>query len=67
MAANLQQQRLINEQLRREVKISRVRVSESCMLMIKYMSEHENEDYLLTGFASQKLNPFREKSSCSVL
>lgn len=67
MAANLQQQRLINEQLRREVKISRARVSESCMLMIKYMSEHENEDYLLTGFASQKLNPFREKSSCSVL
>ncbi|XP_065369289.1 guanine nucleotide-binding protein subunit gamma-1-like [Calliphora vicina] len=67
MAANIQQQRLINEQLRREVEISRARVSESSMLMIKYMSEHENEDCLLTGFTSQKLNPFREKSSCSVL
>ena len=33
----------------------------------KFISDHENEDYLLVGFPSQKSNPFREKSSCSVL
>lgn len=67
MAANVNQQRLINQQLRREAEIPRISVSESCEILMKYMSEHENEDCLLTGFSSQKLNPFREKSSCSVL
>uniref|UniRef100_A0A1A9UVJ9 G protein gamma domain-containing protein n=1 Tax=Glossina austeni TaxID=7395 RepID=A0A1A9UVJ9_GLOAU len=67
MAANIQQQRAVNDQLKREVDMRRHQVSESCKLMIKYMNEHENEDCLLTGFNSQKINPFREKSSCIVL
>ncbi|XP_043947941.1 guanine nucleotide-binding protein subunit gamma-1 [Drosophila biarmipes] len=66
MAANLQQQRAINLQLRREVEMERMPVSEACSLMMKYMQEHEEEDCLLTGF-TQKVNPFREKSSCSIL
>ncbi|KAH8233672.1 hypothetical protein KR026_011154 [Drosophila bipectinata] len=66
MAANLQQQRSINSQLRREVGIERMPVSEACSLMMKYMLEHEEEDCLLSGF-TQKVNPFREKSSCSIL
>ena len=33
----------------------------------KYITDHEQDDYLLVGFSSQKANPFREKSSCSVL
>ena len=37
------------------------------LLLQKYISDHESEDYLLVGFPSQKSNPFREKSSCSVL
>ncbi|XP_018804771.1 PREDICTED: guanine nucleotide-binding protein subunit gamma-1-like [Bactrocera latifrons] len=67
MAANLQQQRIINEQLRREANIPRIQVSQACQLMMKYMLEHESEDCLLNGFSSQKVNPFREKSSCSIL
>ncbi|XP_067627540.1 guanine nucleotide-binding protein subunit gamma-1 [Eurosta solidaginis] len=67
MAANLQQQRSINEQLRREADIPRIQVSQACQLMMKYVLDHENEDCLLNGFASQKVNPFREKSSCSIL
>jgi len=38
----------------------------ACSLMMKYMLEHEEEDCLLSGF-TQKVNPFREKSSCSIL
>ncbi|XP_017477658.1 PREDICTED: guanine nucleotide-binding protein subunit gamma-1-like [Rhagoletis zephyria] len=67
MAANLQQQRSINEQLRREAVVPRIQVSEACQLMMKYVLEHEGEDCLLNGFASQKVNPYREKNSCSIL
>jgi len=31
------------------------------------MADHNQEDYLLTGFHGKNQNPFREKSSCSVL
>lgn len=33
----------------------------------RYMDDHNAEDYLLTGFHGKNQNPFREKSSCSVL
>ena len=33
----------------------------------RYVSDHQQDDYLMVGFSSQKANPFREKSSCSVL
>lgn len=67
MSSSLQQQRIVVDQLRREAAIVRQPVTESCAQMIKYITEHEQEDYLLTGFSSQKVNPFREKSSCTVL
>ncbi|XP_004536841.1 guanine nucleotide-binding protein subunit gamma-1 [Ceratitis capitata] len=54
MAANLQQQRFINEQLRREVNVPRIQTSKASMLLIKYMTDHEPEDYLIMGFASKK-------------
>ncbi|XP_055855661.1 guanine nucleotide-binding protein subunit gamma-1 [Episyrphus balteatus] len=67
MSSTLQQQRMNVEQLRREAAIERQTISESCAKMMKYITEHEQEDHLLTGFSSQKVNPFREKSSCIVL
>uniref|UniRef100_A0A6B2E7T7 Putative g protein gamma subunit n=1 Tax=Phlebotomus kandelakii TaxID=1109342 RepID=A0A6B2E7T7_9DIPT len=67
MASNLQQQRAIVDQLRREASMQRVMVSQACVDIVKYVSEHEQEDCLLVGFSSQKVNPFREKSSCTVL
>lgn len=67
MSSNLQQQRSLVEQLRREASITREPISESCAKLLKYINEHESEDFLLTGFTSQKVNPFREKSSCTVL
>ncbi|KAL2738864.1 guanine nucleotide-binding protein subunit gamma-1 [Vespula squamosa] len=64
---NLQQQRMITEQLRREAAIKRIMVSKAIEDIMKYITEHEQEDCLLVGFSSQKSNPFREKSSCSIL
>jgi len=65
--STLQQQRRVVEQLRRESQIKRVNVSIAIEDLKKYIGDHENEDYLLVGFHSQKANPFREKTSCVVL
>lgn len=65
--SSLQQQRQLTEQLRREAAIKRVSVSKAVEDLVKYIVEHEAEDCLLVGFSSQKSNPFREKSSCSIL
>ncbi|RWS31759.1 guanine nucleotide-binding protein subunit gamma-1-like protein [Leptotrombidium deliense] len=59
----LQQQRKVVDQLRREAGMKRIRVSVAIEDLKKYIQDHENDDYLLVGFHSQKLNPFREKSS----
>lgn len=67
IATNLQQQRSIVDQLRREASSQRLPVSQASADIIKYVTEHEQEDCLLVGFSSQKVNPFREKSSCTVL
>uniref|UniRef100_U5EML2 Putative kinesin-like protein at 54d n=1 Tax=Corethrella appendiculata TaxID=1370023 RepID=U5EML2_9DIPT len=67
MASNLQQQRSLTDQLRREASIQRVPVSQAVNDIIKYVIDHEQEDCLLVGFSSQKVNPFREKSSCNIL
>lgn len=67
MVSTLQQQRAVTEQLRREAAIKRIPVSVAVADIVKYINEHEQEDCLLVGFSSQKVNPFREKSSCTVL
>lgn len=59
--------RVVTEQLRREAAIQRLPVTQAVSEIIKYVTEHEQEDCLLVGFSSQKVNPFREKSSCSIL
>ena len=67
MLSTVEQQRNIVEQLRRETAIRRVLISHSVQDIVKYIREHENEDYLLKGFSSQKANPFREKSTCQLI
>ena len=66
MMSALQQQKLVVEQLRKEASIKRVMISQAVQDIIKYIRERESEDYLLKGFSSQKANPFREKSICSI-
>lgn len=57
----------IVDQLRREANMVRMPVTQAAADIVKYVTEHEQEDCLLVGFSSQKVNPFREKSSCSIL
>ncbi|CDW51931.1 G-gamma and MAP65 ASE1 domain containing protein [Trichuris trichiura] len=63
--ADVQQFRMIADQLRRELYIKRVLVSEAAKDLIKYVTEHQREDVLVSGFTSLKENPFRPKSSLS--
>ncbi|XP_017768961.1 PREDICTED: guanine nucleotide-binding protein subunit gamma-1-like [Nicrophorus vespilloides] len=65
--SNLQQQRAVTEQLRREAAIRRMPVSQAVSDIVKYISDHMQDDCLLVGFSSQRINPFREKSPCTVL
>ncbi|XP_019758425.1 guanine nucleotide-binding protein subunit gamma-1-like [Dendroctonus ponderosae] len=65
--SNLQHQRGITEQLRREAAIKRMPISQAVKDIIKYIQEHEQDDCLLVGFSSQRVNPFREKTPCSLL
>lgn len=67
MASNVQQQRLLVDQLRREANMERIAVSEASNLIIRFIIENETDDCILNGFSNQKVNPFREKSSCEVL
>lgn len=67
MISNLQQQRQVTEQLRREAAIKRISVSQAVQDIMKFISDHEQEDCLVVGFSSEKANPFREKSSCILL
>jgi len=67
MISNLQQQKQVTEQLRREAAIRRITVSQAVQDILKFISEHEQEDCLLVGFSSEKANPFREKSICTIL
>ncbi|XP_064115841.1 guanine nucleotide-binding protein subunit gamma-1-like isoform X2 [Macrobrachium rosenbergii] len=62
-----QQLRALVEQLQREASMERMKTSDAIDQLKRYISEHEADDYLLVGFSSQKANPFREKSSCTVL
>jgi len=50
MLSNLQQQRIMVEQLRREAAIKRINVSQAIEDIKKFISDHENEDYLLVDF-----------------
>merc|ERR1712071_151531 len=59
--SNLQQQMLTVEQLRREASLKRISVRQAIADIMKFVSEHQQDDYLMVGFSSQKANPFREK------
>lgn len=65
--SSVQQLRQQVEQLRREANQQRIPASRAIEDLLAYVTERKNEDYLYVGFPNQKLNPFREKSACSML
>ncbi|VDP16619.1 unnamed protein product [Soboliphyme baturini] len=67
--ADFQHIRLLTEQLRRELHVKRIPVSQASNDLVKYVSDHQRQDVLVCGFSSPSENPFRQKSSfsCSMI
>jgi len=66
--SSLTQARMEVEQLRREAAIKRIPVSQVVEDIKRFAMDHMMQDHLIVGFASEKANPFREKTwSCEVL
>ncbi|KAF8356721.1 hypothetical protein PRIPAC_91716 [Pristionchus pacificus] len=63
------QGRKLVESLRSERDMPRQLVSQATTDLIKYTEDHTPDDVFVKGFASDKLNPFRPKSSfqCAAL
>jgi len=68
MSSTVTQQRMEVEQLRREAAMKRIPVSQAVDDIKRFAMDHMMQDHLIVGFASEKANPFREKTwSCEVL
>jgi len=66
--STITQARMEVEQLRREAAIKRIPVSQVVEDIKRFAMDHMMQDHLIVGFASEKANPFREKTwSCEVL
>ena len=68
--SNVQQQRIVVEQLRREASIKRITVSLAVEDIKKFVVDNQISDCLLVGFSSERVNPFREKSkfwTCQII
>lgn len=64
---NAQQGREMIEQLKREKNNNRINVSQTVNDLIRYVQEYQKDDYLLTGFSTEKSNPYRPKSNFQCL
>ncbi|KAI1725260.1 GGL domain-containing protein [Ditylenchus destructor] len=62
-----QQARKVVEQLRREKNIPRYPASQSVNDIIRYTQEYQKDDYLLNGFPTDKMNPYRPKNTIQCL
>ncbi|PAA93950.1 hypothetical protein BOX15_Mlig007534g1 [Macrostomum lignano] len=65
--SSIAQQKKIVEQLRSEASMARKPVSECVKDMIGFMNSNKDKDFLVSGFASKKDNPFQEKGGCLLL
>ncbi len=54
------------EQLKKEVKLDRMKVSEASNDLMKYCQENNEDDVLLNGVPSSR-NPFVERRLCNIL
>ena len=61
----LRLQRVTVEQLRTELKVNRIKVSEAANELKTYVEKIQREDPLVTGVPGNQ-NPFKERSSCTL-
>jgi hypothetical protein len=65
--SNLETQRKLVKQLRIDVVMPRKKISETCKDLIEYCTVHQVNDALVTGFTTQKENPYKDKSGCKLV
>uniref|UniRef100_A0A1I8I5R2 EGF-like domain-containing protein n=1 Tax=Macrostomum lignano TaxID=282301 RepID=A0A1I8I5R2_9PLAT len=65
--SSIAQQKKIVEQLRSEASMVCKPVSECVKDMIGFMNSNKDRDFLVSGFASKKDNPFQEKGGSGLL
>ena len=65
MASPASVNRTYVEQLRLEANFVRTPVSKTAQALAQYVEENMNSDPLVTGVSSS-LNPYKEKSSCTL-
>uniref|UniRef100_A0A914EJN4 Guanine nucleotide-binding protein subunit gamma n=1 Tax=Acrobeloides nanus TaxID=290746 RepID=A0A914EJN4_9BILA len=66
-AGTVQQARKTVEQIKRERNLGRTPISACANDLIRYTQEYQKDDYLLTGFPTDKLNPYRPKNTFQCL
>lgn len=59
-------QRITVDQLRTELKVNRIKVSEAANELKTYVEKIQREDPLVTGVPGNQ-NPFKERSSCTLI
>uniref|UniRef100_A0A7E4VPD9 G protein gamma domain-containing protein n=1 Tax=Panagrellus redivivus TaxID=6233 RepID=A0A7E4VPD9_PANRE len=66
---SVQQARELIDQLRRENSYKREHISQCANDLIRYCQDYQRDDYLIAGFATDKLNPYRPKNNfqCQLL
>ncbi|KAK7888654.1 hypothetical protein WMY93_024214 [Mugilogobius chulae] len=65
-SSGLAQARRTVQQLRREARIDRIKVSKASSDLMRYCSEHAKYDPLLMGIPTSE-NPFKDKKPCVLL
>ncbi|EDO36536.1 predicted protein [Nematostella vectensis] len=63
--AQISTQRAVVDQLRGELKVTRMKVSQTSVELMKFCENHCAEDPLVHGLPPGD-NPFREKTSCTL-
>uniref|UniRef100_A0AC34F6H5 G protein gamma domain-containing protein n=1 Tax=Panagrolaimus sp. ES5 TaxID=591445 RepID=A0AC34F6H5_9BILA len=64
---SVQQARKAVEQLKHEKLIRRSPASACSQDLIRYVQDYQKDDYLINGFASDKMNPYRPKNNFQCL
>lgn len=64
---SLQQAQKVIDQLKQERDLPRSPVSRSINEIIRYTQEMQKDDYLLNGFPTDKMNPYRTKTNIQCL
>ena len=67
MSAAVETQRKLVKQLKADSKMPRKKLSETLKDLVEFIVGGQVGDPLVTGFSSQKENPYKDKSGCDLI